>query len=74
MTAWSPLIGGGWGVIQWRPQAGHAMLTPVLDRIELSYGEGLRSPFRVRSQSKRKLEDHMVRIEEKIDRMLEQRR
>ena len=49
------------------------MLTLSLDRIELSLARDYvpRSEF-VASQAK--LEDHMVRIEEKIDRMLEQRR
>ena len=72
VTASVAVIGGGYGVIQ----ALHRRVTHVdtrLDRIELSLARDYvpRSEF-VASQAK--LEDHMVRIEEKIDRMLEQRR
>ena len=66
------VIGGGWGVIS----GVHKRITHVdsrLDRIELAMAKDYvpRSEF---YSVQRKLEDHMVRIEEKIDRMLEQRR
>jgi hypothetical protein len=73
MEAWVAsavaLIGGGYSVIQ----ALHRRVTNVdtrLDRIELSLARDYvpRSEF-VASQTK--LEEHMVRIEEKLDRMLE---
>ncbi len=75
MEAWVAsaiaLIGGGYSVIQ----ALHRRVTSVdtrLDRIELSLARDYvpRSEF-VASQAK--LEEHMVRIEEKLDRMLERR-
>ena len=64
-------IGGGYTVIQ----ALHRRVTTVdsrLDRIELSLARDYvpRSEF-VASQAK--LEEHMIRIEEKLDRMLERR-
>ena len=63
------LIGGGYSIIQ----ALHRRVTSVdtrLDRIELSLARDYvpRSEF-VASQAK--LEEHMIRIEEKLDRMLE---
>jgi hypothetical protein len=75
MEAWVAsavaIIGGGYSVIQ----ALHRRVTSVdtrLDRIELSLARDYvpRSEF-VASQTK--LEEHMVRIEEKLDRMLERR-
>ena len=65
------LIGGGYSIIQ----ALHRRVTSVdtrLDRIELSLARDYvpRSEF-VASQAK--LEEHMIRIEEKLDRMLERR-
>ena len=72
VTASVAVIGGGYGVIQ----ALHRRVTHVdtrLDRIELSLARDYvpRSEF-VASQTK--LEEHMVRIEEKLDRMLERQR
>ena len=66
------LIGGGWGVIS----GVHKRVTNVdtrLDRIELAMAKDYvpRTEFLA---SQNKLEEHMVRIEEKLDRMLEQRR
>ena len=63
------VIGGGWAVIS----GVHKRVTNVdtrLDRIELAMAKDYvpRSEF---YSVQRKLEDHMVRIEEKIDRMLE---
>ena len=65
------VIGGGYTVIQ----ALHRRVTHVdgrLDRIELHLARDYvpRSEF-VASQAK--LEEHMIRIEEKLDRMLERR-
>ena len=65
------VIGGGYSIIQ----ALHRRVTSVdtrLDRIELSLARDYvpRSEF-VASQAK--LEEHMIRIEEKLDRMLERR-
>ena len=72
MTATVAVIGGGYAVIQ----ALHRRVTTVdtrLDRIELSLVRDYvpRSEF-VASQTK--LEEHMIRIEEKLDRMLERQR
>ena len=66
------IVGGGWGVIS----GVHKRVTNIdtrLDRIELAMVKDYvpRSEFYT---VQRKLEDHMIRIEEKIDRMLEQRR
>ena len=71
ITAVVALIGGGWGVVN----GVHRRVTNVdtrLDRIELAMARDYvpRSEF-VASQNK--LEEHMVRIEEKLDRMLERR-
>ena len=65
------LIGGGWGVIS----GVHKRVTNVdtrLDRIELAMAKDYvpRSEFHA---SQTKLEEHMIRIEEKLDRMLERR-
>ena len=65
-------VGGGYSVVQ----ALHRRITHIdtrLDRIELSLARDYvpRSEF-VASQAK--LEEHMVRIEEKLDRMLERSR
>ena len=65
-------IGGGYSIVQ----ALHRRVTNVdtrLDRIELCLARDYvpRSEF-VASQAK--LEEHMVRIEEKLDRMLERQR
>ena len=72
VTASVAVVGGGYGVIQ----ALHRRVTNVdtrLDRIELCLARDYvpRSEF-VASQAK--LEEHMVRIEEKLDRMLERSR
>ena len=72
VTASVAVIGGGYGIIQ----ALHRRVTSVdtrLDRIELSLARDYvpRSEF-VASQAK--LEEHMIRIEEKLDRMLERQR
>ena len=72
ITASVALIGGGWGIIS----GVHKRVTNVdtrLDRIELSLARDYvpRSEF-VATQAK--LEEHMIRIEEKLDRMLEMRR
>ena len=66
------LIGGGWGVIS----GVHKRVTNVdtrLDRIELAMAKDYvtRTEFLA---SQNKLEEHMVRIEEKLDRMLERQR
>ena len=72
VTATVAVVGGGYGVVQ----ALHRRVTSVdtrLDRIELCLARDYvpRSEF-VLSQAK--LEEHMVRIEEKLDRMLERQR
>ena len=72
VTATVAVVGGGYGVVQ----ALHRRVTSVdtrLDRIELCLARDYvpRSEF-VMSQAK--LEEHMVRIEEKLDRMLERSR
>ena len=72
VTASVAVIGGGYGIIQTL----HRRVTNVdtrLDRIELCLARDYvpRSEF-VASQAK--LEEHMVRIEEKLDRMLERQR
>ena len=72
VTASVAVVGGVYGVIQ----ALHRRVTSVdtrLDRIELCLARDYvpRSEF-VASQAK--LEEHMVRIEEKLDRMLERQR
>ena len=72
VTATVAVVGGGYGVVQ----ALHRRVTNVdtrLDRIELCLARDYvpRSEF-VASQAK--LEEHMVRIEEKLDRMLERQR
>ena len=72
VTASVAVVGGIYGVIQ----ALHRRVTSVdtrLDRIELCLARDYvpRSEF-VMSQAK--LEEHMVRIEEKLDRMLERSR
>ena len=69
VTASVAVIGGGYAVIQ----ALHRRVTHVdtrLDRIELSLARDYvpRSEF-VASQAK--LEEHMTRIEEKLDRLVE---
>ena len=69
VTATVAVVGGGYGVIQ----ALHRRVTSVdtrLDRIELSLARDYvpRAEF-IASQAK--LEEHMIRIEEKLDRMLE---
>ena len=69
VTATVAVVGGGYGVIQ----ALHRRVTTVdtrLDRIELSLARDYvpRAEF-IASQAK--LEEHMIRIEEKLDRMLE---
>ena len=71
ITAVVALIGGGWGVIS----GVHKRVTNVdtrLDRIELSLARDYvpRSEF---VQSQAKLEEHIIRIEEKLDRLLERR-
>ena len=71
ITAVVALVGGGWGVIS----GVHKRVTNVdtrLDRIELSLARDyvLRSEF---VQSQAKLEEHIIRIEEKLDRLLERR-
>ena len=71
ITAVVALVGGGWGVIS----GVHKRVTNVdtrLDRIELSLAKDYvpRSEF-VASQGK--LEEHIIRIEEKLDRLLERR-
>ena len=71
ITASVALIGGGWGIIS----GVHRRVTNVdtrLDRIELSMAKDYvpRSEF-VASQAK--LEEHMIRIETKLDRMLERK-
>ena len=65
-------VGGGYAVLQ----ALHRRITAVdtrIDRIELALARDYvpRSEF-VASQAK--LEEHMIRIEEKLDRMLERQR
>ena len=72
VTASVAVVGGVYGIIQ----ALHRRVTNVdtrLDRIELCLARDYvpRSEF-VASQTK--LEEHMVRIEEKLDRMLERQR
>ena len=72
VTAAVALVGGGYVIIQGL----HRRVTHVdtrLDRVELSLARDYvpRSEF-VASQAK--LEEHMIRIEEKLDRMLEMRR
>ena len=72
VTAAVALVGGGYAIIQGL----HRRVTHVdtrLDRVELSLARDYvpRSEF-VASQAK--LEEHMIRIEEKLDRMLEMRR
>ena len=72
VTASVAVVGGVYGIIQ----ALHRRVTHVdtrLDRIELCLARDYvpRSEF-VASQTK--LEEHMVRIEEKLDRMLERQR
>ncbi len=69
VTATVAIVGGGYAVLQGL----HRRVTHVdtrLDRIELAMAKDYvpRSEF---YSVQRKLEDHMVRIEEKIDRMLE---
>ena len=66
------LIGGGWGIISGVHKRSRNVDTR-LDRIELAMAKDYvpRSEFLA---SQTKLEEHMVRIEEKLDRMLEQRR
>ena len=72
MTAGVAVVGGGYGVIQ----ALHRRVTHVdtrLDRIEL----GLARDYVTRTEffkEQAKLEEHMIRIEEKLDRMLERQR
>jgi len=72
VTATVAIIGGGYGIIQGL----HRRVTHVdsrLDRIEL----GLARDYVTRTEFYKehtKLEEHMIRIEEKLDRMLEQRR
>ena len=72
VTAAVAIIGGGYGIVQ----ALHRRVTNVdtrLDRIELSLARDYvpRSEFVI---SQTKLEEHMIRIEEKLDRMLERQR
>jgi len=69
ITASVALIGGGWGIIS----GVHKRVTHVdtrLDRIELSLARDYvpRSEF-VATQAK--LEEHMIRIEEKLDRLVD---
>ena len=69
VTASVAVVGGGYGVIQ----ALHRRVTHVdtrLDRIELSLARDYvsRNEF---YKEHAKLEEHMIRIEEKLDRMLE---
>ena len=73
MEAWITVavavVGGGWGIIS----GVHRRVTNVdtrLDRIELSMAKDYvpRTEFVVAQD---RLEEHMVRIEEKLDRMLE---
>ena len=69
ITAAAAIIGGGWAVIS----GVHRRVTTVdtrLDRMELSMARDYvpRSEF-VASQDK--LEEHMVRIEDKLDRIIE---
>lgn len=69
VTATIGIVGGGYAVLQ----SVHRRITHVdtrLDRIELSLARDYvpRSEF-VASQAK--LEEHMIRIETKLDRMLE---
>ena len=71
ITAMVALVGGGWGIIS----GVHKRVTNVdtrLDRIELAMAKDYvpRSEFYA---SQKKLEEHMIRIEEKLDRMLERR-
>ena len=71
ITAAVAVVGGGWVVMG----GVHRRVTIVdnrLDKIELSMARDYvpRSEF-VAAQSK--LEEHMIRIEEKLDRMLERR-
>ena len=72
VTAAVAVVGGGYGIIQ----ALHRRVTHVdtrLDRLEL----GLARDYVTRTEFYKehtKLEEHMIRIEEKLDRMLEQRR
>ena len=71
ITAVVALVGGGWGVIS----GVHKRVTNVdtrLDRIELSLARDYvpRSEF---VQQQAKLEEHIIRIEEKLDRLLERR-
>lgn len=72
ITACVALVGGGWAIIS----GVHKRVTNVdtrLDHIELHLAKDYvpRSEY-VISQSK--IEAHMIRIEEKLDRMLEQSR
>ena len=69
VTASVAVIGGGYGIVQTL----HRRVTNVdtrLDRIELSLARDYvpRSEF-VASQAK--LEEHMIRIEEKLDRLVD---
>ena len=72
VTASVGVIGGAYAIIQ----ALHRRVTHVdtrLDRLEL----GLARDYVTRTEFYKehtKLEEHMIRIEEKLDRMLEQRR
>ena len=72
VTASIAVVGGAWGIISTL----HRRVTHVdtrLDRIEL----GLARDYVTRTEFYKehtKLEEHMIRIEEKLDRMLEQRR
>ena len=72
VTAGIAIVGGAWGIISTL----HRRVTHVdtrLDRIEL----GLARDYVTRTEFYKehtKLEEHMIRIEEKLDRMLEQRR
>ena len=69
MTAGVAVVGGGYGVIQ----ALHRRVTHVdtrLDRIEL----GLARDYVTRTEffkEQAKLEEHMIRIEEKLDRLVD---
>ena len=72
VTAAVAAVGGGYAILQTL----HRRVTHVdtrLDRIELSLARDYvpRSEF-IASQAK--LEEHMIRIEEKLDRMLERSR
>jgi hypothetical protein len=72
ITAMVAVIGGGWGVIS----GVHKRVTNVdsrLDRIELCLAKEYvpRNEFYA---VEHKLEERMIRIEEKLDRMLERQR